>query len=225
MSIVRRSATATLLGAAAGALLSAALFGSAVAYADDTATLPVPPFDPTYLLPPGTPGAITDADYNDNGGYQFDTYDQAYATSAGSYEVSDVHTKVFTYLPFYEDDIQKVLTTDGVAPAVGTTWDNSSFEIPSFGNYLEIYNNSVLTTPDGTVDELFTNSPWVNIFYQGPDGTLDYLVNQSDPSQVFQLFDFPAADDTAAAINPADLAGLGDAGSLATLLTDIQALF
>jgi len=41
------------------------------------------------------------------------------------------------------------------------------------------------------VDEFFTNSPWVNIFYQGPDGTLDYLVNQSDPSQVLELFASP----------------------------------
>jgi hypothetical protein len=39
------------------------------------------------------------------------------------------------------------------------------------------------------------------------------------------IFDIPAAGDTAAAINPADLVGLGDAGSLTTLLTDIQSLF
>jgi hypothetical protein len=42
--------------------------------------------------------------------------------------------------------------------------------------------------------------------------------------EYFPIVDIPAVGDTAAAINPADLVGLGDAGSLATLLTEIQAL-
>jgi hypothetical protein len=223
MSIVRRSATATLLGAAAGALL----LGSPVASADDLATLPVPPYDPSYFFAPGTAGAITNAVYDDNGAYQFDNYDQAYTVSDGSYEIHDAHIKLFSYLPFYEDDSQQVIASDGVAPAVGTTWDNSSLDIPSFGNYLEIYNNSILTTPDGMVDELFTNSPWANIYYQGPAGTIDYLVHDYGAPDVSYtpVFDIPAAGDTAASINPADLAGLGDVTSLTTLATEIQTLF
>jgi hypothetical protein len=67
---------------------------------------------------------------------------------------------------------------------VGTTWDSTRFEIPSFGESLEIYNNDSLITPDGLVDVFATNGPWSNIFYQGPAGTLDYLAYYEGPTQI-----------------------------------------
>jgi hypothetical protein len=228
MSIARLPATATLLAATAGALLSAALLGSPVASADDLPTLPVPPFDPLenydYFNPIGTAGAIT----NSVGGDSLYHFDQAYALSDGSYEVLDSHTALFLPEPFYIDDSQQVISSDGVAPAVGTVWDNSSVQIPSFGFSYALFDNSSLTTPDGTVDSFIVpNSDWANIYYQGPAGTIDYLVHDFGTPDVSYtpIFDIPAAGDTAASINPADLAGLGDVTSLATLATEIQALF
>jgi hypothetical protein len=223
MRNARRSATAALLGATAGALLSSALLGGPIAHADD---LPVPPFDYDQnfgaFLPSGsgTPGAITNGSpYNPD----VTSFDQAYATpGSGSFEVHETDTNLI----IYNDETQQVISSDGAAPAVGTVWDNSEFHFPIGTADFEIYSTSSLTTPDGMVDVFSTNGPWDNIYYQGPDGNLDYLVDQYDPSQAaIQVFDFPAAGDTAAAINPADLVGLGDAGSLTTMLTDIQSLF
>jgi hypothetical protein len=225
MKIARRSATTALLGATAGALLSAALFGSAVAQADDLPTLPVPPFSPYDFTPVGTAGAITNS-VGSGGIYH---YDQAYTLPDGSYEVLFNHTDLFDPEPFYSDVSDQVISSDGVAPAVGTYWDSSQFALPSFGFSFALFNNSILSTPDGFVDSFdVTNSDFANIFYQGPAGTIDYLVNgygTAEGPTYTLLFDFPAAGDTAAAINPADLVGLGDAGSLTTLLTDIQSLF
>jgi hypothetical protein len=217
----RRSATATLLGAAAGALLSAALLGGPVAHADDIATLPVPapPFDigklELQLLPPGLAGTETITGGVPNSGV--DTFQQAYTTTDGDYVVQGTETH---YEPLYVDVSEHVISSDGVAPAVGTSWEYSDFGSTDFG----IYDAGQLTTADGTVD-LFGTLGYDNIYYQGPDGTIDYLVNGHDPSQFIQLFDFPAAGDTAAAINPADLVGLADAHSLATLAADIPSLF
>jgi hypothetical protein len=214
----RRSATATLLGAAAGALLSAALLNGPVAYADDTATLPVPvpPFDigkfELQTLPPGLAGTETITGGDMNTGY----FEQPYTTTDGDYVVQGTDTR---YEPLYVDVSEHVISSDGVAPAVGTSWEYSQF-----GGDYDFYDTGQLTNADGTFDIVRTLGI-DNVYYQGPDGTIDYLINGNDPSQFIQLFDIPAAGDTAAAINPADLVGLGDAGSLTTLLTDIQALF
>ncbi len=231
----RRSATATLLGATAGALLSAALFSSTVAYADVLPTLPVPPFvydQYYYLFSPsdyGTPGDITngvgtETDFSDS-------YDQAYSSPTGSFEVHEIDTHPFFQAPgLYIDHAVTVTSSDGVAPAVGTVFDDSYSQLDlGLGGNIPVFDHLSLTTPDGMVDDiLFGNSGWENEYYQGPAGTMDYLVNDygtADGPTYTLLFDFPAAGDTAAAINPADLVGLGDAGSLTTLLADIQGLF
>jgi hypothetical protein len=228
MRIARRSATTTLLGAAAGALLSAALVGGPVAHADDIATLPVPipplDIDKTFiaLSPPGLAGTITyEGGGVNTGNYSVSPYEQAYTTTDGNYTVQATDT---IYFPNYRDVAEHVISSNGVAPAEGTTWDSSFFHVPVGLADFYLFEDSHLTTADGTVD-VFQSFGYDNIFYQGPDGTLDYLVNGNDPSQFIQLLDLPAAGDTAAAINPADLVGLGDAGSLTTLFTDIQSLF
>jgi hypothetical protein len=133
------------------------------------------------------------------------------------------------YAPFYIDESAKVIASDGAAaPSLGTTFDSSVFQLAFPGAALELATNNVLTTSDGTVDAYaIPSADFANVFYQGPAGTLDYLVYGAGTPDVsyVPIFDIPAAGDTAAAINPADLVGLGDSGSLTTLLTDIQSLF
>jgi hypothetical protein len=226
MSIIRRSAT--LLGAAAGALLSAALLGGPVAHADDIATLPVPvpPFDigklELQLLPPGLAGTITGESGGVNtGDFSISPYEQAFTTTDGTYVVQATETQ---YSVFYSDTSESVISSDGVAPAVGTAWDQSGLSVPVGLGEFEIFYNSQLTTSDGTVDIFSGPFGYENIYYQGPAGMIDYFGGPNE-TNFFPIFDFPAAGDTAAAINPADLVGLGDAGSLTTLLTDIQSLF
>jgi hypothetical protein len=232
VKIARRSAAATtVLGAAAGALLSAALLGGPVAHADVFPTLPVPPFDYDKLYDIfypehyGTMGDIT------NGvGSETDfssSFDQAYSAPMGSFEVHEVGIHPLYQLPgIYGDYTETVTSSSGVAPAVGTVFNDSYSQLDlGLGGTYTLFNDLNLTTPDGTVGVfLFGNSGWENQYYQGPAGTADYLVNgYGTPDGVtYTLFDFPAAGDTAAAINPADLAGLADAHSLAA---DIPSLF
>jgi hypothetical protein len=229
MRIARRSATTALLGAAAGALLSAALLNGPVAYADDTASIPDSPYTPVYFNLPGTSAGLSNLEGSDNGLYQTSSYDNAFTTSAGSYEVHVAQTEYFSSFPVYGDTSQTVTLSDGIAPAVGTTWNGSSFIIPFGGDTgFEVFQNQSLTTPDGMVDELSTQFNLTNVFYEGPGGTADYLEYVAGPGathEYFTLFDIPAAGDTAAAINPADLVGLADAHSLATLAADIPSLF
>lgn len=133
MGTARATITASILGAATGAMLSVALFGD-VAHADVLPTLPVPPFDYDqyyYLYYPsnyGTPGDIT----NDVGTRTdfSESFDQAYSSPTGSFEVHEIAIHpLFQYSGLYADYTETVTSSDGVAPAVGTTFDNSYSEI------------------------------------------------------------------------------------------------
>lgn len=235
MTKIHSAAAATLLGATAGALLSAALLGGPIAHADVLPTLPVPPFEydkDYYLFNPsyyGTQGDITNSVGTETSFSS--SYDQAYSTPTGSFEVHEIDTHPFFQAPgLYIDHAETVTSSDGVAPAVGTVFDDSYSQLDlGLGGNIPVFDHLSLTTPDGMVDDiLFGNSGWENEYYQGPAGTMDYLVNDygtADGPTYTLLFDIPAAGDSAAAISPADLAGLGDVTSLASLVTEIQSLF
>lgn len=148
----------------------------------------------------------------------------------GSYEVEDNNTLLGTlFTPVYTDLDAKVIASDGAsAPAVGTNYDQSVFGLYFFGSGITFATNDTLSTGDGVVDVTgFPSIDLDNIFYQGPAGTIDYLVYGPGTPDVgyVPIFDIPAAGDTAAALNPADLAGLGDVTSLASLAAEIQTLF
>jgi hypothetical protein len=160
------------------------------------------------------------------------SYDhQLYLLSDGSYEVQDNNTLLgpTPITPIYVDFDAKVIASDGAsAPAVGTTYDHSAFELYFLEYGATFATNDTLSTSDGTVDvSAIPGADFDNIFYQGPAGTIDYVVfgaGTPDVSYV-PIFDIPAAGDTAAAISPADLVGLVDAHSVATLAADIPSLF
>jgi hypothetical protein len=73
-----------------GLQLGAALLATPMAYADDVATLPIPPFDPntTFLVPPGIGGDWTNVEEIKP---EFEVqYDQTYTLPDGSYEIHGV---------------------------------------------------------------------------------------------------------------------------------------
>jgi hypothetical protein len=196
---------AIIIAAAAGAIVGVALFNSPVADADVMPTLPVPPFDPpsgaSFYLPPGTGGDWTNVEDSGFPSYEVQ-YEQAYTVPDGSYEIQGVQEP---YGDFPEDAFssssEQVISSDGVAPAVGTEWNYEQYLIPAFGNEYGIFENTSLTTSAGTVDAFESlQSPWANDFYSGPAGTFDYLVyDVGTPEQTaIPIIDMPATASTAA---------------------------
>jgi hypothetical protein len=196
-----------IAGAVAGAVLGAAMLASPMAYADDVATLPIPPFDPprgdSFYLPPGTGGDWTNVQDSLFPSYEVQ-YDQAYTLPDGSYEIQGVKEPYGggPPEPSYYYASEQVISSDGVAPAVGTEWNYETFQIPEPGFEYGLFVNTSLTTSAGTVDAFeWEPSLWVNDFYSGPAGTFDYLVYNIDtPEQTaIPIIDIPATTSTAAA--------------------------
>jgi hypothetical protein len=200
-----------IVGAVAGAVVAAALLASPSAYADDVATLPVPPFDPTgafnvsgILAPPaGGVGSETPPEYSTiPGGFQLQ-YDETWPLSGGSYETHQLDDVYGLPENYFEHDSTVVTASEGVAPPVGTEWDTSIFSLPSWGYSQELFINHSLTTSAGTVD-VFTPqyipllAAWSNEFYNGPAGIFDDLVSNNGAA-VIPIIDIPATASTAAA--------------------------
>lgn len=192
-----------VVGAVAGAVLGAAFLASPPAYADDVATLPIPPFDPLYgnaIFLPGVGGDWTNVQNSGYPSYEVQ-YDQAYTLPDGSYEIHGIGEPYGGGpLTAFSSGSLEVISSDGVAPPVGTEWSGESFVIPAFGDQFSIWANSSLTTSAGTVD-LFTwqQSPvWANEFYSGPAGIFDDIVNYN-ASTVIPIIDMPADNSSVAA--------------------------
>jgi len=195
-----------IVAAAAGAILGVALPNSPAADADVLPTLPVPPFDPpsgaSFYLPPGTGGDWTNVQDSGFPSYEVQ-YDQAYTLPDGSYEIQGFQ-EPYNGPPGdgFLSASEQVISSDGVAPAVGTEWNYEQYLIPAFGNQYGIFENTSLTTSAGTVDAFESlQSPWANDFYSGPAGTFDYLVyDVGTPEQTaIAIIDMPATASTAAA--------------------------
>jgi hypothetical protein len=192
-----------IVAAAAGAIVGVALLNSPAADADVLPTLPIPPFDPPNgLFLPGTGGDWTNVQDSGFPSYEVQ-YDQAYTLPDGSYEIQGVQE------PYggppgdgFSSASEQVISSDGVAPAVGTEWNYEQYLIPAFGNEYGIFANSSLTTSAGMVDAFeWLPSDSVNDFYSGPAGTFDYLVYDiGTPEQTaIPIIDMPAETSSAAA--------------------------
>jgi hypothetical protein len=199
----RISVIAIIVAAAAGAILGVALLNSPDADADVLPTLPIPPFDPPngFFLP-GTGGDWTNVEDSGFPSYEVQ-YDQAYTVPDGSYEIQGVQ-EPYPGLPedAFSSGSEQVISSDGMAPAVGTEWNYEQYLIPAFGNQYGIFANSSLTTSAGTVDAFeWLPSDSVNDFYSGPAGTFDYLVyDVGTPEQAaIPIIDMPAETSSAAA--------------------------
>jgi hypothetical protein len=202
MSSRRLRGFAVALGAA-GAILGAALLASPAAFADDVATLPIPPFDPLYGNAIFLPGAGEDWTNVQNSGYpSYEVqYDQTYTLPDGSYEIHGI-LEPYPGDPYttFSSGSEQVISSEGVAPAVGTEWTGESYVIPAFGDQFSIFANTSLTTSAGTVDLFAWQQPpdWANEFYSGPAGIFDDIVNYNG-STVIPIIDMPATASTAAA--------------------------
>lgn len=193
------------LGAAAGVVLGAALLNGPMAYADDAATLPIPPFDPNHCAScflPGTGGDWTNVDYSGFPLWEIQ-YDQTYTLPDGSYEI---HVFQDPYNgppePWFDYSSAQVISSDGVAPPVGTEWTGGDVQIPSWGFEYGLFEYSALTTPAGMLDILHSlQAPWANEFYEGPAGTFDYWVNGvgTGHETVTAIIDMPATASSGAA--------------------------
>ncbi|WIM88122.1 hypothetical protein PT015_00930 [Candidatus Mycobacterium wuenschmannii] len=221
MSVLGAGRIGVIGSLAAGAVWGVALLGSPAAYADDLATLPLLPINPhdisfnlgTPLAPPLAEGATQtpQEEVNIPSGHEI-TYNDTYTLAGGSYETHSVSDIYFDPEQFYEQDSQVVTASDGIAPPVGTEWETSYAFLPSWGFSFELYENTSLTTPDGTVDvftptfvEIPSSLEYSNEFYNGPAGIFDDLVSP-DGTTVIPLIDLPA--DPSAAAAAADFATL-----------------
>ncbi|MGB6208153.1 hypothetical protein [Mycobacterium sp.] len=199
-----------IAGAAAGAMLGAALLASPMAYADDVATLPVPPFNPFQvsnvnapLGPPGLTAVTTNEEWSTIPGGEQLQYDEAWTLSDGSYETHQLDDVYGIPESYFEHDSTVVTASEGVAPPVGTEWDTSIFWLPSWGYSQELFINYSLTTSAGTVDVLSPQyipllAAWSNEFYNGPAGIFDDLVSNNGAA-VIPIIDIPADTSSAAA--------------------------
>jgi hypothetical protein len=196
---------AIIIAAAAGAVLGAALLNSPAAHADVLPTLPVPPFDPNNDDPLGLPGTGGDwTNVQDSGFPSYEVqYDQTYTIPDGSYEIQGVQEPYGgPPEPWFNYDSAQVISSDGVAPAVGTEWNGETFQIPSFGFEYGLFENTSLTTSAGMVDAFESlQAPWANEFYSGPAGIFDYWVNGVGTPNItaIPIIDMPATASTAAA--------------------------
>ena len=183
-------------GALAGAVLGMALLANPVAYAaDGVLAVPVPPYPLPYdFEPPGVGGAQTDLQqfsipylYSSQEFDQIHTiFGQDTSDPTGSYLVHEVDQtfgpQTLQDFPVFSDTSDKVIgDVSGSAPAVGTEWDNSSlaqsFTVAGGLPETIIYStNSSITTPTGTMADIWDLFGMTNEFYHGPAGTFDFLV-------------------------------------------------
>lgn len=196
MDVRNARGIAVMLGAVAGAVLVGGLGAGPVAHAASLPTLPVPPWFqhvPAFDLP-GTAGAITNdvrvfIPLFDDG----ERWDQAYTVPDGSYSVHHIQDHIgFLPIPFLISSSDEVIASDGLAPAVGTTWDEWYVRVYSGLSYTYPLYATSLTTEAGAAS-IFSlpNLGWDNDFYYGPAGMFDYLVNPNDGT-VIPIFEFPA---------------------------------
>lgn len=167
-----------LVGAAAGAVVSAALISSPMAYADPP---PVPAPGPPGIE--GNPTILEDSSFpylynflQENIPYTI--YDQSDHV-IGAYDVKDTGG-IVGLLPLFGVDDSSAVVTDstGAAPAVGTEFDGTAlFSVIAPGGYAqEIVGNSFMSSPDGTSSDLFGILPGDaigNYISIGPTGLLD----------------------------------------------------
>lgn len=202
----RPQGIAIVVGAAASAFLGAVLLASPPAHADDLPTLPIPPFDTpsgdAFYSPPGTAGDWTNIVASGFPSYEVQ-YEQAYTLPDGNYEIQGIQGPYpqSPYESFYSSS-EQVISSDGLAPAVGTEWNYQQFVIPAFGNDYGIYENTSLTTPAGTVDafEWLQYPPSANDYYNGPAGIFDYWVTGvgTGDETAIPIIDMPAETSSAA---------------------------
>jgi hypothetical protein len=207
----RRSCGFAIVVAVAGAVLGAASLASPMAYADDVATLPIPPFDPfdasnvnAPLGPPVVTSVLTtNEEWSTIPDGQQLQYDEAWTLSDGSYETHQLDDVYGIPENYFEHDSTVVTASDGVAPPVGTEWDTSIFWLPSWGYSQELFINYSLTASAGTVDVFSPQyipllAAWSNEFYNGPAGIFDDLVSNNGVA-VIPIIDIPADTSSAAA--------------------------
>jgi hypothetical protein len=182
--------------------MGAAMLASPAAYADDVATLPIPPWDPSHGDPiflPGTGGDWTNVEYV---GSEIQ-YDQTYTLPDGSYEIHAVQDPYNAFPePWFDYGSEQVISSEGVAPPVGTELTGGDVQIPSWGFEYGLFEYSTLTTSAGMVDIVQSlQAPWANEFYSGPAGIFDYWVNGVGTGQetVTPIIDMPATASAGAA--------------------------
>ena len=179
-----------------------------MAYADDIATLPLLPINPLDIsINEGTPLAPPVAETDSRTPLEYSTipsgheiqYDDTYTLSGGNYETHSVLNVYGQYGPtFFEQDSEVVTASHGIAPPVGTEWDQSIVSLPIGGDSFSLYADTSMTTPDGTVDVLTPDSvllpaslEYSNEYYNGPAGIFDDLVS-SNGATVIPIIDLPA---------------------------------
>lgn len=203
-----------LVGAAAGAVMSAVLISSPMAYADWP---PVPSI--TDFTPPGTESTQT---IIDNSSFpdlyssvdeidHYLVYDSA-RDLVGSYDVKDTGL-VLGSIPYLSQGSEVVIDSTGAAPAVGTVWDlgGSGIVLGSLPFNFEF--NDYTNSPGGTtVDEFEILLLGLGNFYSsGPAGTFDELALFGT---VVPIIDAPASTAMSAGLDMGDLGGLTDLGAL-----------
>jgi|GEM_PF-6102884 len=211
--------TTFIIGATAGAMVGIALMTSPLACADELPPLPVPPFQSTQLLPPGSEGVPRIIKTVDVPGlYSSRQEDIPYTLSDGnSYTVADNQQSVggLDGSLVYHQVMQRQITSGPHIPQAA--WNYSSLGVPSsprgmttglaeaaansssgMNSELYLYQNYDLTTPAGTAD--FYEMPLLglaNEYYNGPAGLIDDLVVLQSGA-VLPVIDIPDASDLAA---------------------------
>jgi hypothetical protein len=194
----------------AGAVAAAAIGAAAApaAHADDLPPLPVPPFNMQnlpegFFNPPGSLGVPTNVEkFSIPGLYTSLQQDNPYSVSDGSYETHLIE-QIFGGGPpsvTYTSESEQVTASDGLAPAVGTEWDNSFLTASLLPGLLptQLFLDSSLTTSAGTAD-VFMVLGLENDFYDGPAGIFDYLGFNGNEASFIPIIDIPAETSPAAA--------------------------
>lgn len=213
MSLSNAGGAAVVFGAAAGAVLGAALCAGPAARAEGLPSLPVPPFDlPSgYFFPPGSAGTPTNVESVG----LYTSEDIPWSLTGGDYQTHHVefgNPVIFSYAS------DQVIDSTGTAPAVGAEWENSSLLLPLLGADFYLVGNSSLTTAAGMADAfLLPQLGVVNDFYVGPAGIFDYLVSENGTFAAIPIIDIPFETSPGAA----DFADAGDAGALWSDLTSL----
>lgn len=157
-----------ILGAVAGAILSGALIGAPLAYADDTVVPPALPVAEPGL--PGQPdGAPTISEFFPFGFGSYTLQDQPYAVGVdGTY---DAHESLFTSLlgGFGQE---QVFNSAGTAPPDGTTADFFTL-LPNPIGGSSLLSNFSVSGPDGTADQFELFGPLINYFTTSAAGSTD----------------------------------------------------
>lgn len=177
--IHRRIGGMALVGAAAGAVIGAALISSPTAYADPPPVPPVNPFD--VFIPPGDEGFPTDTQVSSipylytfhTENIPYTVFDQGHNV-VGTYDIHQTG-QIAGLLPEIGlvDESNVVTDSTGAAPAVGTEWDATGLGLlfPQF----DFFENMSMSSPDGTSADLFVLLDVANYFSSGPAGIVDEL--------------------------------------------------